>query len=72
MTPMAESETLRLDAVGCAVGCAKAIGDIIHGPMLAHKAEDEGAIVAEYLGTENFGGSHGWYQYLLIISRTRL
>lgn len=28
-----------------------AIGDIIHGPMLAHKAEDEGAMVAEYLAT---------------------
>jgi len=26
-----------------------AIGDIIHGPMLAHKAEEEGVIVAEYL-----------------------
>ena len=24
-----------------------AIGDIIHGPMLAHKAEDEGVAVAE-------------------------
>ena len=29
---------------------SKAIGDIIHGPMLAHKAEDEGAMVAEPLG----------------------
>jgi len=28
-----------------------AIGDIIDGPMLAHKAEDEGAMVAEYLAT---------------------
>merc|ERR1719213_504899 len=26
-----------------------AIGDIVHGPMLAHKAEDEGAMVSEYL-----------------------
>ena len=26
-----------------------AIGDIIKGPMLAHKAEDEGVMVAEYL-----------------------
>jgi len=26
-----------------------AIGDIVHGPMLAHKAEDEGAMVAEFL-----------------------
>lgn len=28
-----------------------AIGDIINGPMLAHKAEDEGAMVSEYLAT---------------------
>jgi dihydrolipoamide dehydrogenase len=28
-----------------------AIGDIIHGPMLAHKAEDEGCMVSEYLAT---------------------
>mmetsp|Transcript_59789 Transcript_59789/g.142318 ORF Transcript_59789/g.142318 Transcript_59789/m.142318 type:complete len:494 (+) Transcript_59789:98-1579(+) len=28
-----------------------AIGDIISGPMLAHKAEDEGALVAEYIAT---------------------
>jgi dihydrolipoamide dehydrogenase len=28
-----------------------AVGDIIHGPMLAHKAEDEGAMVSEYLAT---------------------
>merc|ERR1719453_2534053 len=28
-----------------------AIGDIVHGPMLAHKAEDEGAMVSEYLAT---------------------
>lgn len=28
-----------------------AIGDIINGPMLAHKAEDEGALVAEYIAT---------------------
>lgn len=28
-----------------------AIGDVIDGPMLAHKAEDEGAMVAEYLAT---------------------
>jgi len=26
-----------------------AIGDVINGPMLAHKAEDEGALVAEYI-----------------------
>jgi len=28
-----------------------AIGDIVHGPMLAHKAEDEGAMVSEFLAT---------------------
>jgi len=28
-----------------------AVGDIIDGPMLAHKAEDEGALVAEYIAT---------------------
>eukprot|EP00933_Yihiella_yeosuensis_P046716 TRINITY_DN4231_c1_g2_i1.p1 TRINITY_DN4231_c1_g2~~TRINITY_DN4231_c1_g2_i1.p1 ORF type:complete len:491 (+),score=137.73 TRINITY_DN4231_c1_g2_i1:79-1551(+) len=28
-----------------------AIGDIVHGPMLAHKAEDEGCLVSEYLAT---------------------
>merc|ERR1712070_1149204 len=28
-----------------------AIGDIVHGPMLAHKAEDEGALVSEYIAT---------------------
>merc|ERR1719253_933215 len=26
-----------------------AIGDVVDGPMLAHKAEDEGALVAEYI-----------------------
>ncbi len=28
-----------------------AIGDVIEGPMLAHKAEEEGVAVAEFLGT---------------------
>mmetsp|Transcript_135391 Transcript_135391/g.289482 ORF Transcript_135391/g.289482 Transcript_135391/m.289482 type:complete len:490 (-) Transcript_135391:89-1558(-) len=28
-----------------------AIGDIVQGPMLAHKAEDEGCLVSEYLAT---------------------
>lgn len=28
-----------------------AIGDIVQGPMLAHKAEDEGALLAEFLAT---------------------
>jgi dihydrolipoamide dehydrogenase len=30
-----------------------AIGDLIHGPMLAHKAMDEGVVVAERLAGEN-------------------
>jgi dihydrolipoamide dehydrogenase len=29
----------------------RAIGDVIPGPMLAHKAEDEGIAVAEYIAT---------------------
>ena len=29
----------------------RAIGDVIPGPMLAHKAEDEGVAVAEYIAT---------------------
>lgn len=28
-----------------------AVGDIVQGPMLAHKAEDEGALVSEFLAT---------------------
>merc|ERR1712196_122316 len=28
-----------------------AIGDIVTGPMLTHKAEDEGALVSEYIAT---------------------
>ena len=31
-----------------------AIGDLIHGPMLAHKAEEEGVCVAEYIA-KGFG-----------------
>ena len=30
-----------------------AIGDVITGPMLAHKAEDEGIAVAEYIAGQN-------------------
>ncbi len=57
------TDRLSLDAVGLAVdergfipveaGCATsvpgiwAIGDVVRGPMLAHKAEDEGVMVAE-------------------------
>lgn len=35
-----------------------AIGDIVHGPMLAHKAEEEGVAVAE-----NIAGQHGHVNY---------
>ena len=33
------------------VAGVRAIGDVIPGPMLAHKAEDEGIAVAEYIAT---------------------
>lgn len=36
----------------------RAIGDLITGPMLAHKAEEEGVAVAEYLA-----GKHGHVNY---------
>jgi dihydrolipoamide dehydrogenase len=35
-----------------------AIGDVIEGPMLAHKAEDEGMAVAEFIS-----GKHGHVNY---------
>ena len=38
-----------------------AIGDVIDGPMLAHKAEDEGVAVAEHLA-----GQHAHIEYNLI------
>ncbi|MGH1464361.1 MAG: dihydrolipoyl dehydrogenase [Cognatishimia sp.] len=38
-----------------------AIGDVIEGPMLAHKAEDEGMAVAEVLA-----GKHGHVNYAVI------
>ncbi|KIN71351.1 dihydrolipoyl dehydrogenase [Sulfitobacter guttiformis] len=38
-----------------------AIGDVIEGPMLAHKAEDEGMAVAEQIA-----GKHGHVNYSLI------
>lgn len=38
-----------------------AIGDLIEGPMLAHKAEEDGVAVAEILG-----GEHGHVDYNLI------
>jgi dihydrolipoamide dehydrogenase len=36
------------------VGNIYAIGDVIEGPMLAHKAEEEGMAVAEYLAGHHF------------------
>ena len=38
-----------------------AIGDVIEGPMLAHKAEDEGMAVAEVIA-----GKHGHVNYGVI------
>ena len=38
-----------------------AIGDVIEGPMLAHKAEDEGMAVAEHMA-----GKHGHVNYSVI------
>ena len=38
-----------------------AIGDVVRGPMLAHKAEDEGVAVAEILA-----GQHGHVNYDVI------
>jgi dihydrolipoamide dehydrogenase len=51
------TDGLGLDAIGLAVDehCATslpnvwAIGDVVRGPMLAHKAEDEGVMVAELI-----------------------
>lgn len=40
-----------------------AIGDLINGPMLAHRAEDEGVAVAEYIAT-----GHGHVNYQVIPS----
>jgi dihydrolipoyl dehydrogenase len=40
-----------------------AIGDVVRGPMLAHKAEDEGIALAEILG-----GQHGHVNYEAIAS----
>jgi len=59
-------DNLGLEAVGVAMDGRKvkvdenfrttvpsifAIGDIVKGPMLAHKAEDEGALVSEFIAT---------------------
>ena len=40
-----------------------AIGDVVRGPMLAHKAEDEGIAVAEIIA-----GQHGHVNYVVIPS----
>jgi dihydrolipoamide dehydrogenase len=45
------------------VASVYAIGDVIDGPMLAHKAEEEGVAVAEILG-----GQHGHVNYGVIPS----
>jgi dihydrolipoamide dehydrogenase len=70
------TQGLGLEAVGVALdrGCVAideyfatnvpwiyAIGDVVRGPMLAHKAEDEGIAVAEILA-----GQHGHVNYNVI------
>jgi dihydrolipoamide dehydrogenase len=72
------TEGLGLDAVGVATERGRvvvddhfatniagifAIGDVIRGPMLAHKAEDEGVAVAEIIA-----GQHGHVNYGVIPS----
>src|SRR4030095_15932150 len=63
----AETVGLRLDARGfievdknCRAGLPRvyAIGDVVRGPMLAHKGEDEGVMVAEIIA-----GQHGHVNY---------
>jgi len=63
----AENVGLRLDAKGfievdknCATALPRvfAIGDVVRGPMLAHKGEDEGVMVAEIIA-----GQHGHVNY---------
>jgi len=63
----AESVGLKLDARGfvevdknCRTGLPRifAIGDVVRGPMLAHKGEDEGVMVAEIIA-----GQHGHVNY---------
>jgi len=72
------TEALGLDALGVALDRGRvviddrfatnvagiyAIGDVVRGPMLAHKAEDEGIAVAEILA-----GQHGHVNYEAIAS----
>ena len=63
----AEDVGLKLDARGfievdehCRTACRRlcAIGDVVRGPMLAHKGEDEGVMVAEIIA-----GQHGHVNY---------
>jgi dihydrolipoamide dehydrogenase len=63
----AESVGLKLDAKGfvevdknCRTALPRmyAIGDVVRGPMLAHKGEDEGVMVAEIIA-----GQHGHVNY---------
>jgi dihydrolipoamide dehydrogenase len=63
----AENVGLRLDAKGfidvdknCATTLPRvyAVGDVVRGPMLAHKGEDEGVMVAEIIA-----GQHGHVNY---------
>ena len=63
----AESVGLKLDAKGfievdknCRASLPRvfAIGDVVRGPMLAHKGEDEGVMVAEIIA-----GQHGHVNY---------
>jgi dihydrolipoamide dehydrogenase len=63
----AESVGLKLDSRGfievdknCRTGLPRvfAIGDVVRGPMLAHKGEDEGVMVAEIIA-----GQHGHVNY---------
>ena len=46
------------DELRTSVDCVWAIGDVVRGPMLAHKAEDEGIAVAERIA-----GGHGHVNY---------
>jgi dihydrolipoamide dehydrogenase len=63
----AENVGLKLDSRGfievdknCRTGLPRlfAIGDVVRGPMLAHKGEDEGVMVAEIIA-----GQHGHVNY---------
>jgi dihydrolipoamide dehydrogenase len=51
------------DRFATSVAGIHAIGDVVRGPMLAHKAEDEGIAVAEILA-----GQHGHVNYEAIAS----